>query len=59
MGTAGSPTGLTVSGDYAYVAESTSGIQVFDVSEPTSPHLESTLYTAGAAAGVTVKDGLA
>jgi len=46
--------GVYVSGDYAYVADWTSGLQVVDMSDPTNPTIAGSVDTPGAAYGVCV-----
>ncbi|MCA9728719.1 MAG: hypothetical protein KC729_13600, partial [Candidatus Eisenbacteria bacterium] len=45
---------LTIAGDYAYVADRNSGLQVIDISDPASPVLVGTLDTPHQAEGVSV-----
>ncbi|MDO8335677.1 MAG: kelch repeat-containing protein, partial [Candidatus Saccharibacteria bacterium] len=52
--TSGGARGVQVSGKYAYVADDTSGLQIIDVSVPTSPTLVSTYNTSGSALGIKV-----
>jgi hypothetical protein len=48
-----------VSGDLAYVANDTSGVQIIDVSNPSSPQLRGSYDTPGSAWGVFVSGGRA
>ena len=52
--TPGNATGVAVAGDYAYVADYTSGLQVIDISDPTSPVYAGSYNTPGYAYGVAV-----
>jgi hypothetical protein len=45
---------VAVSGNYAYVADGSSGLQVIDISDPTSPSFAGTYYTPGGAVGVAI-----
>jgi hypothetical protein len=45
---------VTVSGDHAFVADYSSGLQVIDISDPTNPTLAGTCDTPGDASGVTI-----
>jgi len=45
---------LFVSGDYAYVADMNSGLQVIDISDPANPSLEGSYDTPGSAQGAFV-----
>jgi hypothetical protein len=45
--TTGSARGVTIEGDYAYVAGLTAGLQVIDISDPTSPSLAGSYDTPG------------
>lgn len=47
--------GVAVSGGYAFVADGLSGLQVIDISEPTTPSLISSFDTPGYAEGVCVE----
>jgi hypothetical protein len=44
--------GVYVSGDYAYIADYSSGLQIIDISTPSSPSLAGTYDTPGSARGV-------
>ncbi len=50
---------VTLSGSYAYVADGYSGLQVIDISSPTSPFLKGTCNTPGYAHGVAISDNYA
>ncbi len=52
--TTGNAYGVYVSGKYAYVADDLSGLQVIDISTPSSPTLVGTYNTSGNAYGVYV-----
>ncbi len=52
--TTGSAMGVYVSGDYAYVADSASGLAVFDISDPTNPGTPVNEDTPGVARDVYV-----
>jgi hypothetical protein len=52
--TSGSASDVYVSGKYAYVADSDSGLQIIDISNPTSPTLTGTYSTVGSAVAVYV-----
>ncbi|TKJ26616.1 MAG: hypothetical protein CEE42_04550 [Promethearchaeota archaeon Loki_b31] len=52
--TTGSARGVYVSGDYAYVADDTSGLAVIDISDPTNPGTPIYENTIGSARGVYV-----
>jgi hypothetical protein len=45
---------VTLDGDYAYLADQASGLQVIDISDPTNPSLAGTYDTPGNAFGVTI-----
>jgi len=47
--TPGAALGVTVSGDYAYITDGTSGLQVIDISDPTAPSITGTYDTTGIA----------
>jgi hypothetical protein len=57
--TPGLAIGVTVSGDYAFIADGTYGLQVIDISNPTSPTLLGNYDTSGEARGVTVSGDFA
>jgi hypothetical protein len=52
--TPGFATGVTMAGDYAYVADGGSGLEIIDISDPASPFLVGTFDSPGGAAAVTV-----
>ena len=52
--TTGDASGVYVSGDYAYVADSASGLAVIDISDPTNPGTPIYEDTSGSALGVYV-----
>jgi hypothetical protein len=52
--TSGSVSGVQVVGNYAYVADGYSGLQIIDISNPTTPTLKGNYDTSGAAVGVQV-----
>ncbi len=52
--TPGTARGVAVSGDYAFVADQTSGLQVIDISDPTNPSLTGSYDTPGSACGVAI-----
>jgi hypothetical protein len=52
--TSGSAWGVYVSGKYAYVADYDSGLQIIDISTPSSPSLVGTYNTSNYAYGVYV-----
>ena len=52
--TPGSAMGVTVSGDYAFVADYGSGLQIIEISDPESPNRVGQYDTPGSAYGVTV-----
>ena len=52
--TPGDALGLAVVGQYAYVADGASGLQVVDVSSPTTPVIVGAAPTPGSAGGVVV-----
>ncbi len=54
VGTAASAVGIDLSGQYAYVAVTTSGLQIFNINNPTVPTLVSTIDTPGVAQSVDV-----
>ncbi len=51
--------GIFVQGDYAYIAASTTGMKIVDVSNKSNPRLISTIATPGAASKVTVSGNYA
>ncbi|NTW89455.1 MAG: hypothetical protein HGB37_00895 [Candidatus Moranbacteria bacterium] len=52
--TSGYAQGVAVSGRYAYVADSTAGLHIIDISNPASPSLVGTYNTSGTAYSVAV-----
>jgi hypothetical protein len=46
--------GVAISGDYAYVADGTSGLKVIDISDPTDPTLGGSYNTPGDAHGAAI-----
>ena len=54
MDTSGYALGVTVVGNYAYVADSASGLAIIDITDPTSPGAPVYMDTSGLAYGVTV-----
>ncbi|MBO1047272.1 MAG: DUF4347 domain-containing protein [Dolichospermum sp. DEX182a] len=52
--TSGSVSGVQVVGNYAYVADGYSGLQIIDISNPTTPTLKGNYDTSGSAVGVQV-----
>lgn len=46
--------GVTINGNYAYVGDYTSGLKIYDITNPLNPLLLSTLDTAGAAHGIAI-----
>jgi roadblock/LC7 domain-containing protein len=52
--TSGSAYGVQVVGNYAYVADSQSGLQIIDISNPTTPTLKGNYDTSGNARGIQV-----
>ena len=54
MDTSGYAIGVTVIGNYAYVADGTSGLAIIDITDPTSPGAPVYEDTTGSAYGVTV-----
>ncbi|GCL41752.1 DUF4347 domain-containing protein [Dolichospermum planctonicum] len=52
--TSGSAWGVQVVGNYAYIADSLSGLQIIDISNPTTPTLKGNYNTSGSAWGVQV-----
>jgi hypothetical protein len=52
--TPGYARGVYVLGNYAYVADDASGLQVIDVSNPTNPTIVGSVYTPDSAWGVYV-----
>jgi hypothetical protein len=59
LDTGGDDHGVAVSGNYAYVADGTSGLQVIDISTPSSPSVTGALDTSGKALGVAVSGNYA
>ncbi len=62
MGTVDTPSaalGVAVAGSYAYVADSSSGLQIVDVTDPLSPVLAASVDTPDSAYGVTVAESYA
>src|SRR5687767_8751998 len=57
--TSGTAVGVAVSGNYAYVADYTAGLQVIDVSNPASPQRVGGYDTSGLASGVAVSGNYA
>jgi Tfp pilus assembly protein FimT len=57
--TSGSAENVTVVGNYAYVADQNSGLQIIDISNPINPTLTGTYDTPGIAFGVAVVDNYA
>lgn len=47
LGIAGNPSGIAISGDYAYVTVSTGGLYVVDISDITNPHIIGSCSTGG------------
>mgnify|MGYP003675575835 CR=1 FL=1 len=56
--TEGQARGITVANDKAYVADGTRGLQVFDISTPSSPMLQG-FYSASASSHVAVRNNFA
>ena len=54
MDTSGDASGVVVDGDYAYVADDLSGLQVIDVSDPAVPQIVGSVDTPGEALGVDI-----
>ncbi|MBD2269267.1 DUF4347 domain-containing protein [Anabaena sp. FACHB-1391] len=52
--TSGLATGVQVVGNYAYVSDWTSGLQIIDISNPSTPTLKGNYNTSGGARGVQV-----
>jgi len=52
--TPGYASGVTIAGDYAYVADQSSGLLVIDISDPTNPSLAGSYNTSGSAMGVDI-----
>jgi D-arabinose 1-dehydrogenase-like Zn-dependent alcohol dehydrogenase len=52
--TSGAARGVQVVGNYAYVADGGSGLQIIDISNPTTPTLKGNYDTSGSAVGVQV-----
>ena len=52
--TTGNASGVQVVGNYAYVADGNSGLQIIDISNPNAPVLAGSYDTSGAARGVQV-----
>jgi hypothetical protein len=57
--TPGAAGGVYVSGNYAYVGDSSEGVQVIDISNPASPHIVGTCNTPGLAGDVYVSGNYA
>ncbi len=55
--TPGSAFGVTVDGDYAFVADGSWGLQVIDISDPTAPTLAGTCNTPGFCRSVAISGG--
>jgi hypothetical protein len=51
--------GVALSGNYAYVADYTSGLQVIDISDPSNPTFKGSYDTPGSAHGVTLSGNYA
>ncbi len=52
--TAGDIYGVSISGNYAYVADGDTGLVIVDISNPSSPTLKGNYNTAGIACDVSV-----
>jgi hypothetical protein len=52
--TPGFALGVVVAGNHAYLADGLSGLQVIDISDPTSPQAVGSVNTPGRARGVVV-----
>jgi hypothetical protein len=52
--TPGLAIGVCIDGDYAYIADENSGLQVIDISDPTSPLSAGSFNTSGYAQGVAI-----
>jgi hypothetical protein len=52
--TPGSAFGIAIAGDHAFVADYGSGLQVIDISDPTSPSIAGSYDTPGNAYGVAI-----
>lgn len=59
LDTPGAAMDLQIEGDYAFIADAGSGLQIADVSDPANPSPASALNTPGAAEGVAVIGGFA
>lgn len=46
--------GVTINGNYAYVGDYTSGLKIYDITNPLSPLLVTTIDTAGAVHGIAI-----
>ena len=57
--TTGYSTGVTVSGNYAYVADASAGLQIIDISNPSSPAIVGNYNTPGNAFSVVVSGNFA
>ena len=57
--TPGDARGVIVSGNYVYVADSGSGLQVIDITTPASPQIVGSVNTPGSANGVAVSGNYA
>jgi len=54
--TSGSAGGIYISGDYAYVADASSGLKIIDIRNPSAPSLVGSYDTPGIAADVYVSN---
>ena len=54
LDTTGTANDVTISGNYAYVADQASGLQIIDISNPAAPTLAGTVDTTGNAVGVAI-----
>ena len=54
LDTDGNAFGVAVAGDYAYVADSSKGLKIINIADPSSPNLAGSLYTDGYAWEVAV-----
>jgi hypothetical protein len=52
--TPGSAVGVSIQGNYAYLADGDIGVQVIDITNPTSPQIVGGMHTPGLARGVAV-----
>jgi hypothetical protein len=59
LDTPGSARGITAKGNYAYVADGWKGLQIIDISDPSSPKEVGNLDTPGWAYGITAKGNYA